>query len=160
MINEHGDLTYKKRLPNDLPTILHELKGHNHIESIVVELTYNGYWLVDGLQEAGYAVRLANTTAIRKASKSNRTVAVKTVAHKLARACFYLMRDGVAFDVNLSFWGWLITIGHSMELRIFWGIYANGLTAQSFRLRAPRSRWVTPYLLRKCRPTVFPILPF
>jgi hypothetical protein len=28
--------------------------------------TYNWYWLVDGLQVAGFVVHLANTTAIKK----------------------------------------------------------------------------------------------
>ncbi len=32
----------------------------------MVESTYNWYWLVDGLQEAGYRVQLANTAAIKK----------------------------------------------------------------------------------------------
>jgi transposase len=32
----------------------------------VVESTYNWYWLVDGLQAAGFVVHLANTTAIKK----------------------------------------------------------------------------------------------
>ena len=27
----------------------------------------------------------------------------KTVAHKLARACFYVLRDQVEFDVNKAF---------------------------------------------------------
>lgn len=68
LLNESGDLKYKKRLPNEMDTILHELKCHDHIDSIVVESTYNWYWLVDGLKEAGYAVRLANTTAIQQYS--------------------------------------------------------------------------------------------
>jgi transposase len=29
-----------------------------------VESTFNWYWLVDGLMEAGYEMKLANTTAI------------------------------------------------------------------------------------------------
>jgi transposase len=33
---------------------------------VVVESTYNWYWLVDGLQEAGFVVKLANTGAIKK----------------------------------------------------------------------------------------------
>lgn len=66
LLNELGELKYKKRLPNDMDTILHELKCHDHIESVVVESTYNWYWLVDGLKEAGFAVRLANTTAIQQ----------------------------------------------------------------------------------------------
>jgi transposase len=32
----------------------------------VVESTYNWYWLVNGLQAAGFVVHLANTTAIKK----------------------------------------------------------------------------------------------
>jgi transposase len=33
---------------------------------VVVESTYNWYWLVDGLQAAGYSVHLANTTAMKR----------------------------------------------------------------------------------------------
>ncbi len=36
----------------------------------------------------------------RKLAKTNVFIALKAVAHKLARACFYLMRDEVAFDVE------------------------------------------------------------
>ena len=39
----------------------------------------------------------------RKLKKTNRIVAIKTVAHKLARACFYVIRDEVEFDVKKSF---------------------------------------------------------
>ena len=34
----------------------------------------------------------------RKAAKKNRVVALKAVAHKLARASYYVMRDQVPFD--------------------------------------------------------------
>jgi transposase len=66
LVNQQGELAYKKRLPNDLSTILYELKRHDLIDSIVVESTYNWYWLVDGLQAANYTVRLANTNAIQQ----------------------------------------------------------------------------------------------
>nr|WP_284507626.1 IS110 family transposase [Caballeronia sp. AZ7_KS35] len=36
------------------------------LAGVVVESTYNWYWLVDGLQAAGLVVHLANTTAIKK----------------------------------------------------------------------------------------------
>jgi transposase len=36
-------------------------------------------------------------------AKTNVFVALKAVAHKLARACFYLMRDEVAFEVDRAF---------------------------------------------------------
>ena len=39
----------------------------------------------------------------RKSAKTKRVVALKAVAHKLARACFYVMRDNVEFDVNKAF---------------------------------------------------------
>ena len=62
--NEEDKTVYQKRLPNDADTILKELAPHrDHIEGIVVESTYNWYWLVDALQEANYKVHLANTTA-------------------------------------------------------------------------------------------------
>jgi transposase len=30
-------------------------------------------------------------------------VAIKAVAHKLARACYHMLREGSAFDVNRAF---------------------------------------------------------
>ena len=33
---------------------------------VVVEPTYNWYWLVDGLIDAGYSLHLANTTVIKQ----------------------------------------------------------------------------------------------
>ncbi len=52
-------------MPNELQSALADLEGHrNAIECLVVESTYNWYWLVDGLMEAGYRVHLANTAAI------------------------------------------------------------------------------------------------
>lgn len=66
VIDETGAIQYKQRLANDIRTILWELKQFTAIESIVVESTYNWYWLVDGLQEAGYIVKLANPNAIQQ----------------------------------------------------------------------------------------------
>lgn len=39
----------------------------------------------------------------RKKARSNGIVAIKTVAHKLARACYFILRDGVDFDVEKAF---------------------------------------------------------
>lgn len=64
--NEEDKVIYQKRLPNEIEIILQELAPHReHIEGIVVESTYNWYWLVDELKEANYKVHLANTTAIQ-----------------------------------------------------------------------------------------------
>jgi transposase len=39
----------------------------------------------------------------RKQAKTNGVVAIKAVAHKLARACYYILRDQVPFDVTKAF---------------------------------------------------------
>lgn len=41
----------------------------------------------------------------RKAAKANFMVAHSTLAHKLARAAYYIIRDGVAFDIKKFFAG-------------------------------------------------------
>jgi len=66
LMNEQDEVIYQKRLPNDLPTILEQLAPyHADIEGLVVESTYNWYWLVDGLMEADYRVHLATPAAIQ-----------------------------------------------------------------------------------------------
>ena len=67
LIDEKDEVVYRKRLPNDLSMILEQLSPyHSRIEGMVVESTYNWYWLVDGLMEQGYKVHLANTAAIQQ----------------------------------------------------------------------------------------------
>ncbi len=58
---------YKKKLPNDLSEVLKALNPYRKdLEGIVVESTFNWYWLVDGLMENGYRVHLANPSAIKQ----------------------------------------------------------------------------------------------
>jgi transposase len=65
LTDEQDKVLYRKRLPNELPTILEALNPYREpLQGLVVESTYNWYWLVDGLMEAGYRVHLANTAAI------------------------------------------------------------------------------------------------
>jgi transposase len=67
LIDEKDEVVYRKRLPNDLPLILEQLSPYQlRMEGIVVESTYNWYWLVDGLMERGHRVHLANTAAIQQ----------------------------------------------------------------------------------------------
>lgn len=74
LIDEENKAVYKKRLSNDLELVLKELKPYQDcIEGVVVESTYNWYWLADGLQEAGYKVHLANTAANVQYSGIKRT---------------------------------------------------------------------------------------
>jgi transposase len=63
--DEEDKVIYQRRLANDLGIILGKLAPHHDsVAGVVVESTYNWYWLVDGLMEAGYPVHLANTAAI------------------------------------------------------------------------------------------------
>jgi transposase len=65
--DEQDQVVYQKRLPNDLPLIAQQLSTYQaSLEGIVVESTYNWYWLVDGLMERGQRVHLANTAAIQQ----------------------------------------------------------------------------------------------
>jgi len=69
IIDEPGKRVFKKKLPNDPATILDTLAPYqNDIVGIVVESTYNWYWLVDLLMAEGYTLHLANPTAIQKYS--------------------------------------------------------------------------------------------
>ena len=67
VIDEQDRVVYQKRLPNDLALVLNELSVYQaELQGIVVESTYNWYWLVDGLMEQGYQLHLANTAAIQQ----------------------------------------------------------------------------------------------
>jgi transposase len=62
--NEEDHIIYQKRLRNELGEILAALTRYREsLQGVVVESTYNWYWLVDGLMAAGFRVHLANTTA-------------------------------------------------------------------------------------------------
>lgn len=73
LLDEAGKVVYDKRLPNDINLVLREYKQFTRIDSVVVESTYNWYWLVDGLLEAGYQVKLANPNAIQQYNGIKRT---------------------------------------------------------------------------------------
>jgi transposase len=65
--DETDRVVAEKRLPNDLSKIVaFLLPWRDELAGVVVESTDNWYWLVDGLQEAGFEVKLANTGAIKK----------------------------------------------------------------------------------------------
>ena len=65
--DEEDRVVAEKRLPNDLTKIVGLLTPwREEMAGVVVESTFNWYWLVDGLQAAGFKVHLANTTAIKK----------------------------------------------------------------------------------------------
>jgi transposase len=69
IIEENGRIAFRRRLRNDPEEILLTFgRFREDMVGVVVESTYNWYWLVDLLGDAGYRVHLANPTAIRKYS--------------------------------------------------------------------------------------------
>ena len=67
LIDDTDRLVSEKRLDNDLELIEQHLQPYqDEISGVVVESTFNWYWLVDGLIEQGYPVHLANTLAIQQ----------------------------------------------------------------------------------------------
>ena len=67
IIDQNDQKIFQKRLPNIQDLILAELKPFkDKIAGIVVESTFNWYWLVDCLMDAGYKVHLANPAGIQK----------------------------------------------------------------------------------------------
>jgi transposase len=65
--DEMDRIVRSRRVPNELSAVLAVLEPFKaQLAGVVVESTYNWYWLVDGLQAAGYRVHLANTSAIKQ----------------------------------------------------------------------------------------------
>lgn len=64
LLNERDEVVFEQRLPNCLSTIAGALEPYRErIVGLVVESTYNWFWLVDGLQALGYQMHLANPAA-------------------------------------------------------------------------------------------------
>ncbi len=59
----------EKRVPNNLQQIAALLAPYREeLKGVVVESTYNWYWLVDGLKQEGFPVVLANTAGLSQYS--------------------------------------------------------------------------------------------
>jgi transposase len=58
------------------------------------------------VEAANFAIRFDKTIKgyyQRKLSKTNRVIAIKTIANKLTKACYFILRDGVKFDMKKLF---------------------------------------------------------
>lgn len=67
VIDEEDKRVFDKRINNDLSLTLKALSPYQEsLQGIAVESTFNWYWLVDGLQEHGYDLRLVNTAAVKQ----------------------------------------------------------------------------------------------
>ena len=87
--DEQDRIGLQKRLPNDLWQIRAALEPHEkELVGVVIESTYNWYWLVDGLMDAGYRVHLAHPSAIKKYE---------------GLKCYHMLREQKPFDVSRCF---------------------------------------------------------
>jgi transposase len=75
LITDESDRwVFKRRLKNSAHEVLNALKPYKRrIAGVAVEATFNWYWLVDTLMEAGYKVHLAHAAAIGTYSGKKRT---------------------------------------------------------------------------------------
>jgi transposase len=65
VMDEHGARLHEHRYPNELSLLVEALAPFREtLVGVVVESTYNWYWLVDGLMDAGFRVHLAHTAAV------------------------------------------------------------------------------------------------
>jgi transposase len=65
VIDDEDRRLYEKRLANDLSlTVTALAPSKETLQGVAVESTFNWYWLVDGLQEAGFTLKLVNLVAV------------------------------------------------------------------------------------------------
>ena len=74
VLDENDRRVFKGRFPNKIEVILAMIEPYREsIAGIVVESTYNWYWLVDGLMDSGYKVHLAHPPAMQQYSGMKHT---------------------------------------------------------------------------------------
>ncbi len=67
VLNAEDKRLYSKRHDNRIDDVLKVLgKFKASLQGVVIESTYNWYWLVDGLMDQGYTVHLANQSMITR----------------------------------------------------------------------------------------------
>lgn len=67
ILDESDKVIYSRKHPNNFDEICGALLPYqSQLAGVVVESTFNWYWLVDGLQAQGFQVHLANTAAIKQ----------------------------------------------------------------------------------------------
>lgn len=90
IIDENLSIHLQQKAANELPRIAQLLDPFKPDLKIVVESTFNWYWLVDGLQELGFDVSLAHTLGLAMITRAK----VKT-DRRDAFALAKLLRAGV-----------------------------------------------------------------
>ncbi|MEJ2581411.1 MAG: IS110 family transposase [Acidobacteriota bacterium] len=67
ILDDRLKIVHEAKVGNDLQDLLLVLEPYREdLEGVAVESTYNWYWLVDGLSDAGYQMHLVNTWAVKQ----------------------------------------------------------------------------------------------
>lgn len=70
VLDESLSIHLQQKVANDLPRISYLLQPFKPLLQIVVESTFNWYWLVDGLQHLGFDLCLAHTLGLSLITKA------------------------------------------------------------------------------------------
>lgn len=74
VIDENDRIVFRKRLANELDVVVaHLAPFRERLHAVAVESTFNWYWLVDGLAEAGFNLQLVNPCAVQQYRGLKRT---------------------------------------------------------------------------------------
>jgi transposase len=84
VIDGDGKVLVNRKVPNRIEDILRVLEPFGKGIPVAVESTFNWYWLVDGLQDAGHEVHLGHPLKLAMISKA-KTKTDRVDAFKLAR---------------------------------------------------------------------------
>jgi transposase len=97
--DEEDHVCCAKRVPNDLAKVIALLEPYRKdLVSVVVESTFNWYWLVDGLRMAGFNVKLVNTAAIAQYDGLKHTGDEHDARHLAHLLRLDLLKFGFAFE--------------------------------------------------------------
>jgi len=67
VVDEDGKRLFSKKVHNDPETVVKILRPlPGEVVGVVVESTYNWYWIVDAVMDAGYRAHLANPSKVQK----------------------------------------------------------------------------------------------
>jgi transposase len=68
VVDENLSIHLQQKAPNELPRIAHMLEPFKPDLQVVIESTFNWYWLVDGLQGFGFDVSAETVWAVSPSS--------------------------------------------------------------------------------------------
>ena len=95
-----GNYASYARCVDSVDTSNRKKKGEGNVKN------GNKYLVWAFVEAANFARRYcpeANRCHARKKAKTNNVVATKALAHKLARACYHILKEGKPFDVTRCF---------------------------------------------------------